>query len=155
MRIRSATDADLETIMAMLRTDTMRTTPGARPEPTALTERQRAAMAEITADPSADVLVGEVDGEIVATLQVNWLRQLTHDGGLICQIEAVRVVAAMRGQGLGTELMQHVLAEARRRGAVRAQLTTMAERTDAQRYYRSLGFHPSHVGMKLYLREES
>jgi len=154
MRIRSATDADLEAVLALLRTDVMRTAPGARPEPTEVTERQRAAMRVITADPTADVLVGEVDGRVVATTQVNWLQHLTHDGGLICQIEAVRVEASVRGQGLGAELMEHVLAEAQRRGAVRAQLTTMVARTDAHRFYQRLGFVPSHVGMKRYLGTE-
>jgi hypothetical protein len=31
------------------------------------------------------------------------------------------------------------------------QLTTNAARTDAQRFYKSLGFEASHVGMKLKL----
>jgi len=154
MWIRSATDADLDAVMALLRTDVMRTAPGARPEPVAVTDRQREAMRVIAADPTADVLVGEVDGRIVATTQVNWLQHLTHDGGLVCQLEAVRVEASMRGRGFGAALMEHVLAEARRRGAVRAQLTTMAARTDAHRFYQRLGFAPSHVGMKRYLGAE-
>ncbi len=154
MRIRGATDADLEVVLALLRTDVMRTTPGARPEPATVTDRQRRAMAEIAADPHAEVLVGELDGRVVATCQLNWLWHLTHDGALMCQVEAVRVEAAERGRGLGAQLMRHVLDEARARGCVRVQLTTNTLRPDAHRFYQRLGFVASHAGMKLYLGAE-
>lgn len=111
MRVRGAVDADLGAVLGLVRTDVVRTTPGARPEPVAVTDRQRRAMTEIEADPHAEVLVGELHGPVVATCQLNWLRHLTHDGGQICQIEAVWVDEAQRGRGLGAELMRHVLAE--------------------------------------------
>lgn len=147
MRVRAAREADLAPVLALLRADVVRATP----EPGTVTRRHREALAEITADPHADVLVGEVEGRIVATCQVNWLRHLTHDAGLVCQVEAVRVAAAARGRGHGRRLMAHVLDEARGRGAVRVQLTSNVDRADAHRFYRSLGFEASHLGMKRYL----
>jgi hypothetical protein len=44
-----------------------------------------------------------------------------------------------------------VIEEARRRGAMRVQLTSNLQRTDAHRFYERLGFVGSHLGMKLSL----
>ena len=110
-----------------------------------------AAFDEISADPHALLLVGELDGEVVATCQLNFLRHLMYHGGLVAQVESVRTASRLRGRGVGTALMAWVVAEARRRGAVRVQLTTNAARVDAHRFYDRLGFVASHVGMKLFL----
>ncbi len=116
-----------------------------------VSDRQRAAFAEITADAHQDLLVGEIGGRVVCTAQVTWLRMLSADGGLYCQVEAVRTAAARRGEGLGAQLMAWIETEARRRGAARIQLTTHRERTRAHTFYTRLGYEPSHVGMKKYL----
>ncbi len=94
------------------------------------------------------MLVGEIDGEVVCTAQVTWMRMLSADGGLYCQVEAVRTAASHRGQGIGASLMAHIESEARRRGAARIQLTTNRGRTRAHAFYERLGYQPSHVGMK-------
>jgi GNAT superfamily N-acetyltransferase len=59
----------------------------------------------------------------------------------------------VRGRGLGAELMAYVCDEARRRRCGRIELTTNRKRDRAQRFYERMGFVPSHVGMKLPLRE--
>ena len=46
-----------------------------------------------------------------------------------------------RGQGMGTALMRHVLAEGLRLGATRATLEVRASNTGAIRLYERLGFH--------------
>src|SRR5690349_23481519 len=45
---------------------------------------------EISADPNQDLLVGELDGRVVATAQVTWMRMLAADSSLYCQVEAVQ-----------------------------------------------------------------
>lgn len=120
-------------------------------EPAEITDNQRAAIAEIVADPQQDLLVGEIDGAVVCTAQVTWMRMLAADGGLYCQVEAVRTSAALRGQGIGAQLMHHIEDDAVRRGAARLQLTTNRERPRAHEFYERLGFTASHVGMKKYL----
>ncbi len=142
--VREATPDDLERLLALMHQDALH----AVPEPDAVTDRQRAALAEITADPNQQLLVGEVGGTVVTTAQVTWMRVLASDGGLYCQVEAVRTASDRRGQGLGAALMRHVEDEARARGAVRLQLTSQRARTDAHRFYERLGFVASHVGMK-------
>jgi ribosomal-protein-alanine N-acetyltransferase len=56
-------------------------------------------------------------------------------------INNVAVLPRWRGRGLGTALMQHVLAEARRLGARRATLEVRASNVEAIRLYERLGFH--------------
>jgi ribosomal protein S18 acetylase RimI-like enzyme len=72
-------------------------------------------------------------------------------GATRAQIEAVRVAAACRGEGVGETLIHAAIARARASGARLVQLTTDRARGDAQRFYERLGFSPSHVGMKLKL----
>jgi GNAT superfamily N-acetyltransferase len=147
LTVRAATASDLPAVLALQREDSMHYFD----EPGDVTDRQRAAFEEISADPGQDLLVGEMDGRVVATAQVTWMRMLAADGGLYCQVEAVRTVADLRGRGIGAALMAHVEEEARRRGAARIQLTSNRKRVDAHRFYERLGFETSHVGMKKYL----
>jgi GNAT superfamily N-acetyltransferase len=113
-----------------------------------------AAFEEITADAHQQLLVGELDGRVVATAQVTWVRRLTYVGGEMGIVESVLVRSDLRGRGYGERLMRHVVDLARGRGAVRVELTTNARRESARRFYERLGFVASHVGMKLYLGEE-
>ena len=76
---------------------------------------------------------------------------LSADGGLYCQVEAVRTTSDLRGRGIGAQLMSVIEDEARRRGAARIQLTSNQRRADAHRFYERLGYEPTHVGMKKYL----
>ena len=67
-------------------------------------------------------------------------------------IESVRVDERFRGQGIGREMMLWAIERAREEGCISIQLTTNSERTDAHRFYESLGFAGSHLGMKLKLK---
>ncbi|MEO5709439.1 MAG: GNAT family N-acetyltransferase [Nocardioidaceae bacterium] len=96
----------------------------------------------------------DLDGELVATAQVTWVRRLTYVGGEMGIVESVRVRPDLRGARLGEQLMRHVLDLARDRGAVRVELTTNEQRDAARRFYERLGFVASHVGMKYYLGGE-
>ena len=145
--VRRALPEDLEEILRLQAQDTMHYFA----EPAEISDNQRAAFDEIDDDVNQDLLVGELDGQIVCTAQVTWMRMLAADGGLYCQIEAVRTDTAMRGRGIGASLMASIEAEARRRGAARIQLTSNKERTRAHEFYGRLGYVASHVGMKKYL----
>ena len=147
LRIRPAEPEDLAAILGLVAEDSMHYFT----EPVEVTDNQRAALDQITADPNQDLLVGELDGVVVCTAQVTWMRMLSADGGLYCQVEAVRTSAARRGQGIGAALMAYIEDEARRRGAARMQLTSNRERVRAHEFYERLGYVASHVGMKKYL----
>ena len=147
MVVREAVAADLEALVALQREDVIREVD----EAGVPVEAYRDAFDEITADAHQQLLVGELDGELVATAQVTWVRRLTYVGGEMGVVESVRVRSDLRGRGLGERLMNHLADLARARGAVRLELTTNAQRERAQQFYVRLGYRPTHVGMKLYL----
>lgn len=147
MLVREAVAADLEALVALQREDVIREVD----EAGVPVEAYRDAFDEITADAHQQLLVGELDGELVATAQVTWVRRLTYVGGEMGVVESVRVRSDLRGRGLGERLMNHLAGLARSRGAVRLELTTNAQRERAQQFYVRLGYRPTHVGMKLYL----
>ena len=109
------------------------------------------AFREIDADPRQQVVVAELEGELVGTLQLSFLPHLVLRGGERAQIEAVRVRADKRGVGVGEALVGWAIAVARERGCRLVQLTTNLEREDAKRFYERLGFSATHLGMKLSL----
>ena len=146
MIIREAMRDDLPAIIELLHEDVIREVDESAVAATAYGD----AFDEITSDAHQQLLVGEVDGEVVATAQLTWVRHLTYVGGLMCVVESVRVRSDLRGRGLGRELMEHVIALGNR-GAARVELTTNAQRLRARQFYADLGFVASHVGMKYYL----
>ena len=96
-----------------------------------------------------------VDGwdDVVATMQVTFIANLSRGGTLRAQLEAVRVTPALRDHRLGSALLIWVLLECRRRGAGLVQLTTDKRRDGARRFYEAHGFQASHEGMKLDLQQ--
>jgi GNAT superfamily N-acetyltransferase len=110
-----------------------------------------AAFEAISADPAHILVVAELAGEIVGTMQLSFLPGLARRGALRAQIEAVRVAESSQGTGLGTAMMSWAIGEARRRSCALVQLTTDKSRLDAHRFYQRLGFVASHEGMKLAL----
>ncbi len=145
MIIRRATAEDVPAIVAMLADDEL----GAlRESPGDLAPYLRAFEAIDGAEHEV-LAVAEREGEVVGTLQLTVLRGLSRKGATRAQVEAVRVVSSMRGQGLGEELMRWAIEEAKARGCVVVQLTSHQTRVDAHRFYHRLGFTRSHEGFKL------
>lgn len=109
------------------------------------------AFENIVHDPNASLMVVELDGRVVGTLQMNYVRYLTFEGGKIALVENVFVLSAMRGQKIGEQMIHWAIEEARRQGCHRVQLTSHKTRDAAHRFYRRAGFEATHEGMKLYL----
>lgn len=148
MLIRDAGTDDLPELLRLLQEDSIREVT----EDLSDLRPYAAALEEILATPHSTVLVGELGGEVVATAQVSWQRRLMYGGGLVCQVESVRVSSQRRNDGLGSELMRWIIDDARSRGCARMELTSNTRRVNTHRFYERLGFVSSHVGMKLYLQ---
>jgi GNAT superfamily N-acetyltransferase len=108
-----------------------------------------AAFDDIAADPRNRLIVAEADGQLAGTLQLTFVPGLSRHGTLRAQIEGVRVAAPWRGQGLGRAMIEWAVDAARRNGCGLVQLTSDKRRADAIRFYESMGFEPSHEGLKL------
>ncbi|MCI2416465.1 GNAT family N-acetyltransferase [Saccharopolyspora sp. K220] len=146
--LRRATDADVARIVELLAADQL----GATRESAAELQPYRQAFAAIDADPAQLLVVATTSGgEIVATMQLTFIPGLARRGALRAQIEAVRVHEQHRSHGLGREMCEWAIAEARRRGCALVQLTSDKQRSDAHRFYQRLGFAASHEGFKLHL----
>ncbi|WP_220471288.1 GNAT family N-acetyltransferase [Mumia sp. ZJ1417] len=144
LHVRDVTADDVPAIVAMLVDDPLGVT---RESPDDLTPYLDA-VAAISADPHNRVLVAERDGEVIATMQLTYIRGLGRRGASRAQIEAVRVRSDLRGDGLGSQLIVWAVDEARRQGCSLVQLTSDASREGAHRFYERLGFTASHIGFK-------
>ena len=149
LKFRQAERGDLPAIVRMLADDFLGSTRERYESP--LPESYIKAFEEIEADKNNELIVAELNGEIVGTLQITFTPSISFQGGKRATIEAVRVDEKYRGQGIGKELMLWAIERARREHCFAVQLTTNDERKDAHRFYENLGFKGSHLGMKLYL----
>jgi ribosomal protein S18 acetylase RimI-like enzyme len=95
------------------------------------------------------VVAEQGDGAVVGCLQLCILPGLSSQGASRGLIEDVRVATQCRSRGIGEQLVQWAIAEARGKGCKMVELFTHKTRVDAQRFYVRLGFAPSHVGMTL------
>jgi|SRR5687768_4171902 GNAT superfamily N-acetyltransferase len=144
VNFRAARLADLPHVVAMIADDAI-----AAARTGAYGDEHRAAFAAIEADPNNELIVAELDGEVVGTLQLTYIPGISRRGAWRLQVEAVRIAAALRGRGLGRTMMEWAIERGRARGCAVVQLTTDKSRKDAHRFYESLGFAASHEGYKL------
>ena len=89
------------------------------------------------------------DNTVVGCLELCILPGLSSLGASRGLIEDVRVATHCRSRGIGERLVTWAIAEARANGCKLVELLTHHTRIDAQRFYKRLGFLPSHVGMTL------
>ena len=149
MKIRHASLADLPSIVRLIADDFLGRQREDFSEP--LNENYVKAFRDIEADPDNELIVAELDGAIIGTLQLTFTPSLSFRGGRRCTVESVRVDEKLRGQGIGREMMLWAIERANEKGCISMQLTSHNERPDAHRFYEKLGFIKSHVGMKLKL----
>ncbi len=136
LHLRRATRDDLDALLALyaqLNADN-----AAAPR-----ERLATILDAIVASDAFEVLVGTRDGRVVATCYLNVIPNLTRGGASYAVIENVVVDAALRGTGLGQEMMRFALDEAWRRGCYKALLQTGSPDPRVLRFYESCGFSGS------------
>jgi ribosomal protein S18 acetylase RimI-like enzyme len=146
--IRRARRDDVGTIVAMLADDPLGSARERLEDP--LPQSYFQGFEAVDRDPNIHLMVAQ-DGEanVVGCLQLCVLPGLSSQGASRGLIEDVRVAASFRSRGVGEQMVQWAVTEARRRGCKLVELLTHRTRIDAQRFYVRLGFQPSHVGMTL------
>jgi ribosomal protein S18 acetylase RimI-like enzyme len=146
--IRRARRGDVGIIVAMLADDPLGSARERLEDP--LPPSYFAAFDALESDPNINLVVAEDgDGTVVGCLQLCILPGLSSQGASRGLIEDVRVAAHCRSRGIGEQLVQWAVAQARAKGCKLIELLTNNSRVDAQRFYKRLGFLPSHVGMTL------
>lgn len=144
--IRRACREDVAPIVAMLADDALGGPRERIEDP--LPQSYLAAFERVDRDPNIQLVVAE-DGEgaVVGCLQLCILPGLSSQGTSRGLIEDVRVASHFRSRGIGEQMVQWAVAEARAKGCKVVELLTHHTRVDAQRFYERLGFARSHVGM--------
>ena len=148
--VRDATRDDLPRIVALYRTDelTRKHDRGAESE---LEPGYYVAFDAIERDARNRLLVAEADGEIAGSFQLTYIPDMQPDGREVGMVENVIVVGAARGRGIGSVMMRWAVEEARRQGCSQVKLSSNNKRADAHRFYKRLGFEPTHTGFKILL----
>lgn len=143
---RTATRSDLAAITALLTDEETVLDPAA----IEVDEAYATSFEAIDSDGRNELMVlDEGDGTVLGCLQLTYIPGLGRHGAERALIEAVRIRADRRGNGLGRELLVRAIDRARCRGCTLVQLTSNKRRAEAHRFYGSLGFARSHDGFKL------
>jgi glucosamine-phosphate N-acetyltransferase len=86
-----------------------------------------------------EYLVAEGDGRVVGFASLCLLNSLWQAGNLGHIMELV-VDEESRGRGIGTQLLEALIARAKERGCARIELDSAFHRAEAHRFYESRGF---------------
>jgi len=149
LSIRAAHGHDVAAIVALLADDPLGRGREDLADP--LPEAYVRAFDGIATQPGNFLFVAELAGAVVGCLQLTVIPGLSRRGMTRGLIEGVRVAASRRSQGIGERLVRHAIDAAREAGCGLVELTSDRSRIAAHRFYERLGFHASHVGMKLVL----
>jgi ribosomal protein S18 acetylase RimI-like enzyme len=146
--IRRAGRGDVLSIVRMLADDPLGNGRERVEDP--LPESYFRAFEAVDRDPNIQLMVAE-DGEgvVVGCLQLGILPGLSSQGASRGLIEDVRVATHCRSRGIGEQMVQWAVAQARASGCRLVELLTHNSRIDAQRFYKRLGFAQSHAGMTI------
>jgi ribosomal protein S18 acetylase RimI-like enzyme len=146
--IRRARRDDVASIVAMLADDPLGGQRERIEDP--LPQAYFDAFERVQRDPNLQLVVAE-NGEraVVGCLQLCILPGVSSQGASRGLLEDVRVASHCRSRGIGEQMVQWAVAEARARGCKLVELLTHHTRVDAQRFYERLGFARSHVGMTI------
>jgi ribosomal protein S18 acetylase RimI-like enzyme len=144
--IRRARREDVRVIVAMLADDPLGSARERLEEP--LPPSYFRAFEAVDRDSNIQLVVAEgSDGVVVGCLQLCILPGLSSQGASRALIEDVRVASHCRSRGIGEQMVQWAVSEARAKGCKLVELLTHNTRVDAQRFYARLGFARSHLGM--------
>lgn len=151
--IRDAMAADIPAVVGLLADDER----GRKREVVAdpLPQSYADAFAAITADPRSKLVVAELDRDrrAVGTMQLAFIPGMTYQGSERLIVMALFVAQDFRGQGIGEAMIHWAIDAAKARGCRFISINTHKSRERAHKFYKRLGFKPSHVGFTQELAE--
>jgi GNAT superfamily N-acetyltransferase len=134
LQMRQATSVDLPEVLALY------AQPGMDDVTLSLAQAE-ATLAEFARYPNYRLFVAcEADGSIVGTYALLIMHNLAHQGTPSALVEDVVVMAGRQGQGIGRQMMQHAMDEARQAACYKLALSSNRKRVAAHAFYESLGF---------------
>ncbi len=104
------------------------------------TEQSEAIFRRLLDSREIDVWVAELERELVATCISITVPNLTRGGRPYVVIENVVTKLERRGQGIGKELLQHVIERSHARGSYKVMLQSGSTEASTIGFYKGLGF---------------
>jgi len=106
--------------------------------------------AKICSDPRQRLLVAEQQGEVVGTIVLLVIPNLSHNATPWAFLENLIVTEKHRRRGLGRMLMEHAVGRARQSGCHMVELCSDVRRKEAHTLYNSMGFEAQAHCFRLY-----
>lgn len=94
----------------------------------------------LTESPVSFLLVAEIEGTVHATALLNLCADVMYAAQPFGVVENIIVTAAMRGHGLGKQLLAHVEQLATEHDCTKLMLLSGSHRPDAHAFFRRCGF---------------
>ena len=148
--VRAATEGDIPQVFELYRQLAITTSPTELSRSSSLDDYRRV-FAQIQAFTGYELLVAEEQGEVVGTMVLLIVPNLSHGALPWAVIENMVVDKRYRRQGIGKLLLDYAITKAKSAGCYKIQLLSNKKRREAHQFYRSLGFEASAHGFRLYL----
>ena len=103
-------------------------------------ETQSKALSKIILDPKIGIiLIAKEDDKILGMVNLLFTES-TALGSKVALLEDMVVLSSSRGEGIGSQLIDYAISEAKKAGCKRITLLTDIENTKAQSFYQKKGF---------------
>ncbi|MFC2012499.1 GNAT family N-acetyltransferase [Chloroflexota bacterium] len=145
--IRPARESDIPRILELYRQLSL----SAELEQEPSLDNYRQVFNEISAFSRYELVVAEEQGEVIGTLVLLIVPNLSHNALPWAIVENMAVDERRRRQGTGKLLMDYAIARAREASCYKIQLLSNKKRDEAHQFYRTLGFEASAHGLRFYL----
>ena len=138
-RIRLAEERDVARIVDLYRELTITDSEVEHSRNPSLADYQRI-FAEIRSDPRQKLFVLAVRGEVVGTIELLIVPNLSHNGTPFAFLENLIVTEKHRRRGLGRMLLEHAVGLARESGCHMVELCSDIRSKEAHKLYNFMGF---------------
>ncbi|MGZ4907531.1 MAG: N-acetyltransferase family protein [Halobacteriota archaeon] len=150
LRIRKARLHDLEGVL-QLYAQLFRNTDQAEENTGEVLPAHYAALSEVNQDPNTCLLIAESAGQVVGTLLLMIVPNISHRGRHWALIENVVVDKSAQRANVGRTLMQCAITLARERDCFRIVLSSSVHRAESHKFYERLGFQAYGYSFKMYM----
>ncbi len=147
--IRTATEADIPRILELYEELVTSTAPAETSRTTSLDDYRRI-YEQASIMPGHELIVAEEEGEVIGTMVLLIVPNLSHHGLPWAVVENVVTDRRFQRRGIGRSMMEYAIDQAHEAGCYKLQLASSKTRDEAHRFYESLGFEASAHGFRLY-----
>ena len=147
--IRAATEDDIPRILELYE-EMVITASEAEQNRNPSLEDYHSVYAQIRAMPGHELLIAEEEGEVIGTMVLLIVPNLSHSGLPWAVVENIVTDRRFQRQGIGQLMMDYAISRAREAGCYKLQFSSSKTRDGAYRFYQSLGFKASAHGFRRY-----